>query len=372
MQNGDVDSIVKDADRGAAEELVVLSRRSRAFAQVAKLLALLGWSIKPLAGRHKNEEGMYAMKDCMLTCSACGAVVGLWSVEAAPDTFRMLGHHGLLGKWGPGHSNQSHSLKALSIAGAVADGDAPVSRHNSGRHSAPSPITTSLGGGSNSSPARDGSAPSDAPFGAGAPAAFGSSAAPFGCGSAAPVFGAHVSLAANAMTSEQPFGSKNLQRASSGAQQQKKQASAPVGSKRKRDSTTDEPVDGESTVHDRVVKVMRKLSAHHQTSLPADVCAKLSERGLQVGGAESLEIVHGHRAWCPWVAPDQLEGWQRTLNACVPEDAVTAGTGGVEHILAECAAEERRAPGTSSSLLHQVGGFLSRLNRGSSAVSGDA
>lgn len=351
----------------------MLSRRSRSFAQVAKLLALLGWSIKPLAGRQKNEEGMYCMKDCMLTCNACGAVVGLWSVEAAPDTFRMLGHHGLLGKWGPGHSNQSHSLKALSIAGALAAGDTPVSRRSSGRHSAPSPATISWAGGS--SPSREASAPSDAPFpGASAPA-FRSSAEPFGCSTAAAVFGAHVSLAANAMTTEQPFGSKNLQRASSGAaqHQKQKQPSAPVGSKRKRDSTMDEADDGESTVHDRVVKVMRKLSAHHQTSLPADVCAKLSERGLQVGGTESLEIVHGHRAWCPWVAPDQLEGWQRTLNAIVPEDAVTTGTGGVEHMLDEQAAEDRRAPGTSSSLLHQVGGFLSRLNRGSSAaVSGDA
>lgn len=360
LQNGDVDnSLGEDTDRGADQELVMLSRRSRSFSQVAKLLALLGWTIKPLAGRHKNEEGMYCMKDCMLTCSACGAVVGLWSVEAAPDTFRMLGHHGLLGNWGPGPVNQSHSLKALSIAGAVAgaDWDAPTSRRSSGRHSAPSALASSLGGGTSA----DGEG-SDAPFG--------SSAAPFGCSTTAAVFGAHVSLAANAMTTEQPFGSKNLQQASSGTK-----PSAAVGSKRKRDSTIDEGGDGggggENAVHDRVVKVMRKLSARHQASLPPDVCAKLSEKGLQVGGADSLEIVHGHRAWCPWVAPDQLEGWQRTLNAVVPEDAVAAGTGGVEHVLDEQAAEDRRAPGTSSSLLHQVGGFLSRLNRGSSAVSGD-
>lgn len=352
VQNSDVDTVLRnDADEGASQDLVMLSRRSRSFSQVAKLLALLGWTIKPLAGRHKNDEGMYCMKDCMLTCSACGAVVGLWSVEAAPDTFRMLGHHGLLGKWGPGAVNQSHSLKALSIAGAVA-GSAP----SSGLHSAASVLTSSLGG--RASAGGETSTLYDAPFR--------STAAPFGCSTAAPVFGANVSLAANAMTTEQPFGSKNVQRAGTGTK-----ASESVGSKRKRDSTADEGDDGENGVRSRVVKVIRKLSARYQASLPPDVCSKLSERGLQVGGEDSLDFVYGHRAWCPWVAPDQLEGWQRTLNAVVPEDAVTAGTGGVEHVLDEQAAEDRRAPGTSSSLLHQVGGFLSRLNRGSSAVSGD-
>jgi hypothetical protein len=346
----------KDGDRDAAQELVMLSRRSREFSQVAKLLALLGWTITPLPGRCKNDEGLYCMQDCMLTCSACGAVVGLWSVEAAPDTFRMLGHHGLLGKWGPGPMNQTHSLKALSIAGAITLGsDAqPIQRSNSRQDRRRSRASSS---GREPSAASVASAPSEGPTG--------SSAAPFGCNTGGQVFGAHVSLAANAMTTEQPFGSKNLNRASSSSK-----PVVSVGSKRKRDSTSNEIDGDESGVHARVVKVMRKLSARHQASLPQDLCTQLSERGLQVGGIDSLEIVYGHRAWCPWVAPDQLEGWQRTLNAVVPEDAVTVGTGGVEHVLNEQATEDRRKTGTSS-LLHQVGGFLSRLNRGS-ALSGDA
>lgn len=352
VQSGDVEGgLGREVDAGTAQELVMLNRRSRSFSQAAKLLALLGWTIRPLAGHQKGPEGMFSMKDCMLTCSACGAVVGLWSVEVAPDTFRMLGHHGLLGKWGAGAVSQSHSLKTLSIAGAVAGNDAPSSRGSSGRHSAPSILhtTRSTAGASEKEDV-----------------AFGANAGPFGCTTAAPVFGTQVSLAANAMTTEQPFGSKNAQRKGSSAK-----APATVGLKRKRDDDDSEEAGGENGVHDRVAKVMRKLAARHQDCLPPDVCAKLSERGLQVGDADALEIVHGHRAWCPWVAPDQLEGWQRTLNAVVPEDAVTAGTGGVEHVLDEQAAEDRRAPGTASSLLHQVGGFLSRLNRGNSAVSGD-
>lgn len=323
-----------EAGSSGVHEMSTLTRRSSAFAQTVKLLALLGWTVQPLAGRLPNADGEYSMQDCMLKCTACGAFIGLWSLDAAPETFGKLGHHGLVGQWGPGRQAHSRSLREFSIAGGL--------ELDAGRSSC-------LQSGSGDDQTATAPATAAAEL-----------TSPFGAAASGPVFGSSVSLAANAKATRAPQGAKKPKRSVVNP------SPVRVGQKRAREP---EP-ESFQPVQCRVVKVMRKLSATQQCHLDADVALKLKERGLQVCTQGALDIVFGHRSWCPWVFPEGVEGWRRALNAVVPEshdedDRVleTAAT------VSECvdasndiniAQSHRR----SSSILHSVSAFLNRFNHG--------
>lgn len=312
------------------QEMTMLTRRSSAFAQTVKLLALLGWTVQPLAGRLPNADGEYCMVDCMLTCTACGAFIGLWSIEAAPDTFGKLGHHGLVGQWGPGRQAHSRSLREFSIAGGLEQdaGAQPSLRSDSGG---------------------DHAALLDEHV---------SEPAPFGAAASGPVFGSSVSLTANAKATRAPLGAKkpkaNPQNVSP----------VVVGKKHSREPD-DEPMQS------RVAKVIRKLSATQECHLDADVAQKLKERGLQVCSNGALDIVHAHRAWCPWVSPEGVEGWRRALSAVVldvqddDQNAAEATGGASERVSATSDVGLAKTKRHSASILHSVTAFLNRFNHGS-------
>lgn len=312
-------------------DMSMLTRRSSAFAQTAKLLALLGWTVQPLAGRSPNADGEYCMQDCMLKCTACGSFMGLWSLDAAPETFGKLGHHGLVGQWGPGRQAHSRSLREFSIAGGLV--------RDSGGHSASGDELVA-------------SAPIMAPD---------ELVAPFGVAAAGPVFGSSISLAANAKATRAPLGAKKPKHSVASPK------SVVVGKKRIRDEPE---ADAFQPVQSRVVKVMKKLSATQQCHLDADVAQKLKDRGLKVCTQGALDIVHGHRSWCPWVFPEGVEGWRRALNAVVPEihddddrnlETMTTTSDRVD---ASGDVNMGRSHRRSSSILHSVGAFLNRFNHG--------
>lgn len=318
----------------AMHEMSTLTRRSSAFAQTVKLLALLGWTVQPLAGRSPKADGEYSMQDCMLKCTACGAFMGLWSLDAAPETFGKLGHHGLVGQWGPGRQAHSRSLREFSIAGGLeleAGGGSGLQSGSGDDQSAPATSAADL-------------------------------ALPFGAAASGPVFGSSVSLAANAKATRAPPGAKKPKGSMVNP--------SPVGVGQKR-SRQPEP-ESFHPVQCRVVKVMRKLSATQQCHLDADVALKLTERGLPVCTQGALDIVFGHRSWCPWVFPEGVEGWRRALNAVVPEShddderiKETVATTS-ECVDASSEVNMARSHRRSSSILDSVSAFLNRYNHGPS------
>lgn len=316
----------------------ILTRRSSAFAQAVKLLALLGWTVQPLAGRTPNSDGEYVMKDCMLTCNACGSFMGLWSLDAAPETIGKLGHHGLVGQWGPGRQAHSRSLREFSIAGGL-EQDPSAQRG------------VQLRAGNNQA------APGTA-------AGVSNPALPFGSATSGPAFGSSVSLAANAKATRAPLGAKKPKHASA-------PCAGPVGIGIKRGREVEQ--DTAEPVQCRVAKVMRKLSAQQQFQLDPDVAAKLTSRGLQVCSQGALDIVHAHRAWCPWVFPEGVEGWRRALNAVVPEahdDSERVPDTAATSDIADTASELNltRSNRRRLSILHSVTGFLNRFNHGQTSA----
>eukprot|EP00892_Ulva_mutabilis_P007027 jgi/Ulvmu1/4697/UM002_0428.1 len=321
-------------DTSAVHEMSMLTRRSTAFAQTVKLLALLGWTLQPLAGRTPNSDGEYCMKDCMLKCNACGAFMGLWSLDAAPETVGKLGHHGLVGQWGPGRQAHSRSLREFSIAGGL-------EQDSNARQCI-----------------RSGSGDGQAAL-ASTPMAH--VVQPFGAATSGPVFGSSVSLAANAKATRAPLGAKKPRHTCVHVPE-----AAMVGKKRSREPETD----SREPIQTHAAKVMRRLSARQQCHLDPDIVAKLGSRGLQACSQGAMEIVHGHRAWCPWVFPDGVEGWRRALNAVVPEPhADTAGVQDVgsfmaHHVDTPSDAHTGRLDSHRSSILHSVTGFLNRFNHG--------
>jgi hypothetical protein len=247
----------------------MLSRRPCAFSLANKVIASLGWRLKPLCGSTPSSDGLFAMADCMLSCPTCSAAVGLWSLDVAPETEGALGCCGLLGSWGAGSSGCGNSLKSMSIAGGV-EGDTnpwlPSKRIAFGSAASSGPP----------SPERA----ADSALCASASVPFGCAVPAFGAGSLGAAFGSSVCLSANALSSGKPPGAS-----AAGAGR--------VGHKRRRSSS------GGAGAQQTAAKAARIVAEMFDENLKEDVAARLSAAGLALSKDKSaFDPVMSHRAWC--------------------------------------------------------------------------
>lgn len=332
--------------------LSMLSRRSCAFSLAAKVIAALGWRVKPLSKSTVGASGHYAAADCTLTCPTCAACVGLWSLKEAPETQGTLGTTGLLGQWGAGAAKpRASAVRMLSIAGGLEQqpqngaSAAPASNPwlpsssvlfgspalttpavSAGpaapRQSAGSPASVHDSGTHASAPLAGPAMSPQPSLGAGG---FGS-VVPFGSGAMEAPFGAKVSLASNAFLSAKPAAvtspavqsarasatgvsrSKTkaaAQRsdtvAASSVQQAPAAASSTAGLKRKREATPEQDqaasdAEGAERSRSKVAKILQEMFDEH---LKEDVAAKLRAAGLPLGKDDTcFDPLMSHRAWC--------------------------------------------------------------------------
>lgn len=244
----------------------MLSRRPCAFSLANKVIAALGWRLKPLSGCSASSDGLFAMADCMLSCPTCSAAVGLWSLTVAPETEGALGCCGLLGSWGAGSSVRGNSLKSMSIAGGVEGDTNPW---------LPSK-TVAFGSAASSGPP----SPVGAADSAYASVPLGSTVPAFGGSVSGAAFGSSVCLSANALSSAKPPGV----------------SAAGVGRDgRKRGRTSS----GATGTRQTAVKAARIMAEMFDENLKEDVAARLRSAGLALSNDESaFDPVMSHRAWC--------------------------------------------------------------------------
>lgn len=270
-----------------ARELRVLARRPCAFSQAAKVIAALGWRLKPLHGTQPSEDGLRDMADCMLRCPTCCAAVGLWSHAPAPATQGTLGTGGLLGQWGAGSGVAKPKLQTMSIAGGVdgtaANGSGPWQSAGATPVFGVAGARGSFGSSISHSAASNRSSGSLAEEPHAVAAAQPQAAQPFGSGKAEAPFGATVCL------SEVRCAKSPAAGLAAGAG-----AGVAVGAKRRRS-------DGD-VARENKAKAAKIISEVFDESLKDGDAARLRDAGLPIAKG-AFDPVLSHRSWC---APRQL------------------------------------------------------------------